>query len=164
MRRTAFVFFIFTLLVISQQCFGQNNGIAIGAMNNGVFEFNEQQRNLVKAFEWTFRDGTKVTELRIEQMGNGYFLLATCNYQGRKRIAAVDLDLEGIQFILREESLFKMCSAVACENCRFFFENNRIVACKCDETGTISNHCHYRSSVGTGYYANFQRAIRMSND
>lgn len=139
-------------------------GTVIGELNNGVFQLNSQERNLVKAFEWTFRDGTKVVDMKIEQMGNGYFLVATCAYQGRKRLAAVDIDMAGIQFVLNEDAQFKMCSAVACENCRFFLENNRIIACKCEETGTISNHCHYKSAAAVGFYANLQRAIRMNND
>lgn len=139
----------------------QNLAIEIGEINNGAIEMNKSQNALVKAFEWTFRDGTKVTELKIEQLSNTYFLIATCAYQGKKRMAAVNLDLVGLKFMLSEDAFFKMCSAVACENCRFFMENNKIIACKCEETGTISNHCHYRSSNATTFYANFQRALRM---
>ena len=142
----------------------QQTGVAVGEINNGIYRLKENQQSLVKAFEWTFKDGTKVSEMKIEQLGNTWFLIATCTYQGRKRIAAVDLDLVGIEFVLQEDVMFKMCSAVACENCRFFLENNKIVACKCEETGTISNHCHYKSTPGAGFYANFQRSLRMNND
>ncbi len=149
------------LLSIPLFSFSQNPAIEIGELNNGVIEIKKYQAALVKAFEWTFRDGTKVTDLKIEQLSNNYFIVATCAYQGRKRLAAVDLDLEGIKFMLNEDAFFKVCSAVACENCRFFLENNRIVACKCEETGTISNHCHYRTSNATTFYTNLQRAIKM---
>ncbi len=142
----------------------QNKGTVIAEVSNGIYVFKDNQTSLVKAFEWTFKDGTKVSEMKIEQLGTTYFLIATCSYQGRKRIAAVDVDLVGIEFVLNEDAMFKMCSAVACENCRFFLENNKIVACKCEETGTISNHCHYKSAPATGFYANFQRSIRMNND
>ncbi len=151
-------------LLVSVNSFSQSAKIQIGQINNGVYELTESEKNLTKAFEWTFRDGTKVTELHIEQMQQTYFLVATCAYQGRKRIAAVDLNQEGIYFILNEDAVFKMCSAVACENCRFFLENNRIVACKCEETGTISNHCHYKTGVATTFYTNLQRAIKMFED
>ncbi|MCF8254945.1 MAG: hypothetical protein K9H61_11135 [Bacteroidia bacterium] len=152
------------LLVVSFSTYAQNEGTAIGEMNNGVYELNEHQKSLTKAFEWTFRDGTKVTDLKIEQISNTYYLVAQCVYQGHKRMAAVDLDMVGIQFVLNEDAFFKMCSAVACETCRFFLENNKIVACKCEETGTISNHCHYKSLPANGFYANFQRAIKMAKD
>ncbi|MBC7384269.1 MAG: hypothetical protein H7296_14985 [Bacteroidia bacterium] len=142
----------------------QNSSIEIGGINNGVIEINNHQGAIVKAFEWTFRDGTKVTEIKIEQLSNSYFLVATCTYQTRKRIAAIDLEVAGIKFVLKEDAYFKMCSAVACENCRFFLENNRIVACKCEETGTISNHCHYRSSQAITFFANLQRAIKMEKE
>jgi ligand-binding sensor domain-containing protein len=45
-----------------------------------------------------------------------------------------------------------------------FLENNKIVACKCEETGTISNHCHYKASSGIGFYSNYLRAIKMSKE
>ncbi len=153
---------LFTLLFsFSILTKAQNVSIEIGQINNGTIEINSSQNALLKAFEWTFRDGTKVTDLKIEQLSNTYFLIATCAYQGKKRMAAVNLDLVGLKFMLNEDAFFKMCSAVACENCRFFLENNKIIACKCEETGTISNHCHYRSSTAITFYANFQRAIRM---
>ncbi|OYU96049.1 MAG: hypothetical protein CFE21_06460 [Bacteroidetes bacterium B1(2017)] len=154
------IFFV----LLSFVCFGQSNSVAIGEINNGVYSLKDNQRNLSKAFEWTFKDGTKVGELKVEQLGNTYFLVATCSYQGRKRMAAVDIEMVGIEFVLKEESQFKMCSAVACENCRFFLENNKIVACKCEETGTISNHCHYKTSSATSFYSNYQRAIKMNKE
>jgi hypothetical protein len=154
----AFLFFL------SFTSFSQNTGIVIGEVNNGVYQFKDCQESLSKAIEWTFKDGTKVSEMSITQMGNDYYILATCLNQGRKRIAAIDLDLVGIEFVLKEDAFFKMCSAVACENCRFFFESNKIVACKCEETGTISNHCHYKSSAATSFYANFQRSLRMNQE
>lgn len=151
-------------IILTVSLYAQTTGTVIGEINNGVYVLKENQTSLVKAFEWTFKDGTKVVDLKIEQLGNAWFLIATCNYQGRKRIAAVDIDMVGIEFVLNEDAVFKMCSAVACENCRFFLENNKIVACKCEETGTISNHCHYKSASGAGFYANFQRSLRMSKD
>ncbi len=152
------------LFLVQFTAYSQTPGVIIGEMNNGTFAINSNQNSLIKAFEWTFKDGTKVTEMSITQFGNEYYLLATCTYQGRKRIAAVDLDLVGINFVLNEDAQFKMCSAVACENCRFFFENNKIVACKCEETGTISNHCHYKAGAGNGYFVSFQRAVKMAKD
>jgi hypothetical protein len=155
------------LLFISfctSQISAQTGSTVIGELNNGVYELNQHQGALVKAFEWTFRDGTKVIDLKIEQLSNSYFLVATCAYQGRKRIAALNLEQEGIRFVLTDDAQYKMCSAVACETCKFFLENNKIVACKCEETGTISNHCHYKSTPGAGFYANFMRAIKLQKD
>ena len=150
-------------ICLSFELFSQNVAIEIGEMNNGINEIKKYQTQLVKAFEWTFRDGTKITDIKIEQLSNTYFIVATCSYQGKKRMAAVDIDLVGFKFMLNEDAFFKMCSAVACENCKFFLENNKIVACKCEETGSISNHCHFRSSPAISFYANLQRAIKMSD-
>jgi len=151
----------YILLFVSVKGISQTSKIQIGRINNGVYELTESEKSLIKAFEWTFRDGTKVTELRIEQMQQTYFLVATCAYQGRKRVAAIDLNQEGINFYINYDAVFKMCSAVACDNCRFFLENNKIVACKCEETGTISNHCHFKTSLANTYYSNLQRAMKM---
>jgi hypothetical protein len=158
------LFIVFLSISFLASSIAQNPSTVIGEINNGVFELNEYQSSLVKAFEWTFRDGTKVVDLKIEQLGNTYFVIATCAYQGRKKIAALDLEQVGISFVLSEDAQFKICSAVACETCKFFLENSKIVACKCEETGTISNHCHYKSLPGTGFYANLQRAIKLKKD
>lgn len=143
---------------------GSAQQIEVGKVNNGVFELSENSEQLVKAIEWTFRDGTKVIELKIEQLQNAYFLVATCTYQNRKRLAAIDLDMEGSSFIVKEDAFFKTCSAVACETCRYFLENNKIVACKCEETGSISNHCHYKSSPATSFITNYYRALKLKQD
>lgn len=143
---------------------GSAQQIEVGKVNNGVFELSENSEQLVKAIEWTFRDGTKVVELKIEQLQNAYFLVATCTYQNRKRLAAIDLDMEGSSFIVKEDAFFKTCSAVACETCRYFLENNKIVACKCEETGSISNHCHYKSSPATSFITNYYRALKLKQD
>ncbi|MFY8021390.1 MAG: hypothetical protein ACOVP1_09340 [Bacteroidia bacterium] len=156
------ILFIFTFCLLS--LIGSAQQIEVGKVNNGVFELSENSEQLVKAIEWTFRDGTKVVELKIEQLQNAYFLVATCTYQNRKRLAAIDLDMEGNSFVVKEDAFFKTCSAVACETCRYFLENNKIVACKCEETGSISNHCHYKSSPATSFITNYYRALKLKQD
>jgi hypothetical protein len=152
------------IITLSTIVYSNAQQIEIGKINNGVFELSDHSEQLVKAIEWTFRDGTKVVELKIEQLQNAYFLVATCTYQNRKRLAAIDLDMEGNSFVVKEDAFFKTCSAVACETCRYFLENNKIVACKCEETGSISNHCHYKSSPATSFITNYYRALKLKQD
>ncbi len=152
------------IITLSTTVYSNAQQIEIGKINNGVFELSDHSEQLVKAIEWTFRDGTKVVELKIEQLQNPYFLVATCTYQNRKRLAAIDLDMEGNSFVVKEDAFFKTCSAVACETCRYFLENNKIVACKCEETGSISNHCHYKSSPATSFITNYYRALKLKQD
>lgn len=149
------------LLFLSFSAFAQDTHLKIGSLSNGAFTITESQKNLTKAIEWTFRDGTKVQEIAIEQFNQSYYLVAICMNQNKKRLAAVNIELEGIDFVLRDDAFFKTCSAVACENCSFFVENNKIVACKCESTGTISNHCHYKMSNATSFYNNLIRAKKM---
>jgi hypothetical protein len=155
---------ILIIILISTTVYSNAQQIEVGKINNGVFELSENSEQLVKAIEWTFRDGTKVVELKIEQLQNAYFLVATCTYQNRKRLAAIDLDMEGNSFVVKEDAFFKTCSAVACETCKYFLENNKIVACKCEETGSISNHCHYKSSPATSFITNYYRALKLKQD
>ncbi|MFY8109835.1 MAG: hypothetical protein ACOVO9_12610 [Bacteroidia bacterium] len=155
---------LFIIILISTTVYSNAQQIEVGKINNGVFELSDNSEQLVKAIEWTFRDGTKVVELKIEQLQNAYFLVATCTYQNRKRLAAIDLDMEGNSFVVKEDAFFKTCSAVACETCRYFLENNKIVACKCEETGSISNHCHYKSSPATSFITNYYRALKLKHD
>ena len=152
------------LIAISTTVYSNAQQIEVGKINNGVFELSDNSEQLVKAIEWTFRDGTKVVELKIEQLQTAYFLVATCTYQNRKRLAAIDLDMEGNSFVVKEDAFFKTCSAVACETCRYFLENNKIVACKCEETGSISNHCHYKSAPATSFITNYYRALKLKQD
>jgi hypothetical protein len=152
------------LIAISTTVYSNAQQIEVGKINNGVFELSDNSEQLVKAIEWTFRDGTKVVELKIEQLQNAYFLVATCTYQNRKRLAAIDLDMEGNSFVVKEDAFFKTCSAVACETCRYFLENNKIVACKCEETRSISNHCHYKSAPATSFITNYYRALKLKQD
>jgi hypothetical protein len=105
-----------------------------------------------------------VQELKIEQIGNSYFLIAVCNYMNYKRNAAINLDVQGNLFLMNEDAMLKICSAVACQTCNFFTENNKIIACKCEQTGSISNHCHYKSSMATTFLQNLQRALKMQEE
>jgi len=135
--------------------------IEIAAIDNGVYNITANQLAIIKAFEWTFRDGAKVVELKIENYNNNYYLVAICLVQDHKRIAAVFLNQVGNTLLLDEEADMKVCSAVACKTCQFFFENNKIVACKCEETSTVSNHCHYKSATAFSFSQNFQRALKV---
>lgn len=159
MRKTLLIaFFLITTLLRAQ------NQIEIGAIRGGEAVVTINPVVLSKAFEWTFRDGTKVTDLKIEQLSGQYFIVAYCQYQQHKRMVAVDLEMIGQQFFVAPDPFIKICSAVACQTCKFFLENMRIVACKCEETGTVSNHCHYRSLPGSGFVNNLNRAILLNKE
>lgn len=159
-----YLLFFISFTLISVHLYAQKN-IEIGQLENGIISIKQNmQVPIDKALEWTFRDGTKVQELKIEQIGNGYFLLAVCNYMNYKRNAAINLDLQGNFFLLNEDAMLKICSAVACQTCNFFIENNKIIACKCEQTGSISNHCHYKSSMASTFIQNLQRAIKMQQE
>lgn len=136
----------------------------IAKLNNGQIEFVVNEMALAKAFQWTFRDGTKVTDIKVEELNGKYFLVAYCLYQQHKRVAAVDLEIIGSDYVTSDDAMLKICSAVACNNCKFFLENLRIVGCKCEETGTVSNHCHYKSAPGGGFMQNLTRAISLNKE
>ncbi|MFN4083247.1 MAG: hypothetical protein ACK4K9_06405 [Bacteroidia bacterium] len=152
-----FLFILLPFLSSSQQ-------IEVAELNNGQIEITVNSLALSKAFAWTFRDGTKVTDLKVEQLSSQYFLVAYCVYQNHSRMAAIDLEVIGNKFYINEDAMFKVCSAVACKNCKFFIENLRIVGCKCEETGTVSNHCHYRNLPVGGFTQNLNRAILLNKE
>jgi hypothetical protein len=159
MKKTLLVVFIFISSLLHAQ-----NQTEIGVLrgNEAVITINPVV--LSKAFEWMFRDGTKVADLKIEQLSGQYFLVAYCNFQQHKRMVAIDLEIIGQNLYISQDPFIKVCSAVACQTCKFFLENMRIIACKCEETGTISNHCHYRSIPGSGFVTNLNRAIMLNKE
>ncbi|NDC29798.1 MAG: hypothetical protein EBZ58_02420 [Bacteroidetes bacterium] len=166
MVKKAAIYFISIIifLLFSVHLHAQKN-IEIGQLENGIISMKQNMLGpATKALEWTFRDGTKVQELKIEQIGNGYFLIAVCNYMNYKRNAAINLDVQGNLFVMNEDAMLKICSAVACQTCNFFVENNKIIACKCEQTGSISNHCHYKSSMASAFIQNLQRAMKMQEE
>ncbi len=135
----------------------------IGKLNNGIYELSNHSDAIQKAIEWTFKDGSKVIDLKIEELNQQIYLTANCLFQGKKRMLAVELDQKGNLFVLKEDGFIKTCSAFACETCKFFFEQHKIVACKCEETGSISNHCRFKTIPSTQLVQNFQRALRLKN-
>ncbi len=156
-----YLLFISFSMLLSSFSFAQKS-IEIAKFENGNPTLNNNlDSSCIKAFERTFRDGTKVIGLKVEKIGNNYFLLADCNYKNYKRKAAINIEQQGDLLILKEDALMKICSAVACQTCNFFIENNKIIACKCEQTGTISNHCHYKSTLTNIFFQNLQRAIKM---
>ena len=159
-----YLLYFISFLLLSTHLHAQKS-TEIGLLENGIISVKQNMlAPSIKALEWTFRDGTKVQELKIEQIGNGYFLVATCNYMNYKRNAAINLELQGNIFFLNDDAMLKVCSAVACQTCNFFIENNKIIACKCEQTGSISNHCHYKSAMATTFIQNLQRAIKMQEE
>lgn len=161
---TKYLSLLIGLLMLTNISMAQKS-YEIGQLENGIIAIKQNMLSpATKALEWTFRDGTKVQELKIEQIGNAYFLVALCNYMNYKRSAAINLELQGSVFLLNEDALLKICSAVACQTCNFFTENNKIIACKCEQTGSISNHCHYKSSPASTFLQNLQRAIKMQEE
>lgn len=150
--------------VLSVGAFAQT-AFEIGRFENNEAVLNEDKSvAIIKAFEWSFRDGTKVSELRIEQLGSSYYLVAYAEFQGKKRIAAIDLDISGMKLTVMPDAQMKTCSANACDQCRFFIENNKIIACKCENTGTISNHCHFKQALAPVFYNNLDRAIKLKTE
>jgi hypothetical protein len=136
----------------------------VAELRNGQIELTMSQLVLSKAFSWTFRDGTKVTDLKVEQLNNQYFLVAYCIYQQYTRQVGINLDFVGNKFYINDESTFKICSAVSCKTCRFFIEHMRIIGCKCEETGTVSNHCHYKVVPIGIFMQNINRALMLSKE
>jgi hypothetical protein len=157
---TIFVWVVFVLN--TNFVFAQEN--EIGKINNGVYELSSNAEAIQKALEWTFKDGSKVVDLKIEELNQEIYLIANLQFQGKRRMLAMELDQKGNEFVVNEESPLKICSAFACETCKFFFEQRKIVACKCEETGTISNHCRFKTIPASQFIFNFQRALKLKNN
>ena len=60
---------------------------------------------------------------------------------------------------LNANSEMKTCSNGACSDCNFFIENSKVVACKCETNGSISNHCTYKINDGNYFFTLVSKII-----
>jgi hypothetical protein len=128
--------------------------IAIGTINNyDNLELNEKSKRALKiAYLRSFIDGRKLDSVYIDKVGQVKYLILIGGKLNVKSKSAINISIVNNIVHLNSNTEMKTCSNGACKDCDFFTENNKVVACKCETNGSISNHCTYKINDGNYYY------------
>ena len=150
---------ILFFLISSKQTFCQQ--IAIGTINlNDKIEMNDKSKIALKiAYLRTFVDGRKLDTFFIDKIGQLKYLILIGTKGNVKSKSAVSISIVNNIVHLNANSEMKTCSNGACNDCSFFIENNKVVACKCESNGSISNHCTYKINDGNYFYTLVSKII-----
>ncbi len=157
MIRNYLIIFIFIFAI--KQSFCQQ--IAIGTISsNDKIEMNDKSKRALKvAYLRTFGDGRKLDTFFIDKVGQVKYLILLGSKVNVKSKSAVSITIVNNTVHLNSNSEMKTCSNGACAECIFFTENNKVVACKCETNGSISNHCTYKINDGNYFYSLVSKII-----
>jgi hypothetical protein len=128
--------------------------IAIGTLNNlDKLELNNKSKRALKiAYLRSFVDGRKLDSIYIDKIGEVKFLILLGSKTNVKSKTAISISIINNTVNLNATAEMKTCSNGACKECEFFIENNKVVACKCNNDGTISNSCNFKINDGKYFY------------
>jgi hypothetical protein len=150
---------ILFFFIVSKQTFCQQ--ITVGTINlNDKIEMNEKSKRALKvAYLRTFADGRKLDTFFIDKVGQVKYLILLGSKGNIKIKSAVSISIINNTVHLNANLEMKTCSNGACTECNFFTENNKVVACKCESNGSISNHCTYKINDGNYFYTLVSKII-----
>lgn len=153
------LFFILLFVISFKITFCQQ--IAIGTINNNdILELNEKSKRALKiAYLRSFIDGRKLDSVYIDKIGQVKYLILLGSKINVKSKSAISISIVNNTVHLNANSEMKTCSNGACTDCDFFTENNKVVACKCETNGSISNHCTYKTNDGNYFYTLVSKII-----
>jgi hypothetical protein len=144
---TVVLFLLSYKIVFAQQ-------IAIGTLNGeDKIEFSEKGKRAIKiAYLRSFTDGRKLDTAFIEKLGQVKYLVILGSKNNVKSRSAVSILIINNMVNIATNTEMKTCSNGACTDCQFFIENSKVVACKCNDNGSISNNCSFRNNDGAFFY------------
>lgn len=161
---------IHQLLIIFLLCFSNQQAtpgkIEIGkAVQNG-YQITADTAVLTKALQRTLGDGTVITSMHIESVNAHHYLVGEGTYKTFYKMIGVILtyDINTRTYYAQANDGYVSCTSAACESCRTFKENGRIIGCKCDEKSTISNQCNFTSKPQSRFYFNYSYHLKLQTD
>lgn len=145
---TVVLFLLCFKMVFAQQ-------VTIGTINGeDKIEFSEKGKRAIKiAYLRSFTDGRKYDTAFIEKLGQVKYLVILGSKSNIKSRSAVSILIIDNTVNITTNSEMKTCSNGACNDCQFFIENSKVVACKCNDNGSISNNCSFRNNDGAFFYS-----------
>ncbi len=151
--------FLFTLVFFILTHSYSQNKIEIGKVVNSAYIITSDTTILRKALQRTLGDGTQIMSLRIESVQAYHYLIGSGIYKGHSKLIAVQLqyDIMSRSFFAAPLLPHVTCSSAACNDCKPFKENGKIIGCKCEEKSTVSNQCNYNTIEQSLFYDNVKR-------
>ncbi len=156
------IYLVTFLLFISSFIYAQDK-FEIGKTVGNEYLISADTSILRKAMQRTLGDGTQFSEFRIESVNAFHYLIGVGVLKGRYKMMAAQL-----QYDIKTRSFFAApllphvsCSSAACNNCKPFKENGKIIGCKCEEKSTVSNQCNFNLVEQSAFYENIKRAVLM---
>lgn len=129
--------------------------VTIGTINNeDKIDFSEKGKKAIKiAYLRSFTDGRKLDTAFIEKFGQIKFLIIVGSKNTIKSKSSISISIVNNTINVASNTEMKTCSNGACNDCQFFVENNKPVACKCNDNGSISNNCSFKVNDGAFFYS-----------
>lgn len=129
--------------------------VTIGTINNeDEIDFSEKGKRAIKiAYLRSFTDGRKLDTAFIEKFGQIKYLIIVGSKNTIKSISSISISIVNNTINIASNTEMKTCSNGACNDCQFFVENNKPVACKCNDNGSISNNCSFKVNDGAFFYS-----------
>jgi hypothetical protein len=156
------IYLVTFILFISSFIYAQDK-IEIGKTIGNEYLISADTSILRKAMQRTLGDGTQFFEFRIESVNAFHYLIGVGMLKGHYKMMAAQL-----QYDMKTRSFFAApllphvtCSSAACENCKPFKENGKIIGCKCEEKLTVSNQCNFNLVEQSLFYDNVKRYLEM---
>lgn len=135
--------------------------VIIGTINNeDKIDFSEKGKRAIKiAYQRSFADGRKLDTAFIEKLGQVKYLVIVGSKNTIKSKSAISITIVNNAINIASNTVMKTCSNGACSDCQFFVENNKPVACKCNDNGSISNNCSFKINDGAFFYSIVSKII-----
>ncbi len=136
------------------------NPVEIGSLNTTNEELlisNKSKSALRIAYIRTFNDGRKLDSVWVENIGGRKFLLMAGTRMNVKSLTAVSISIVNNKIYIENTTEVKTCANGSCTACSFFVEGYKVVACKCESTGTVSNHCTFKVNDAAVFYTVLSR-------
>lgn len=147
-----FLCIMFIALVINAKA---QTPVEIGTLNTANEELlltNKSKSALRIAYIRTFNDGRKLDSVWVENISGKKFLLMAGTRMNVTSLTAVSISIINNKVYIENTTEVKTCANGSCTACSFFVENAKVVACKCESTGTVSNHCTFKVNDAVVFY------------
>lgn len=152
--------FLYIILITFAIELKAQNSIEIGSLNTTNEELlisNKSKSALRIAYIRTFNDGRKLDSIWVENIGGRKFLLMSGTRMNVKSLTAVSIIIVNSKIYIENTTEVKTCANGSCTACSFFVEGYKVVACKCESTGTVSNHCTFKVNDASVFYTVLSR-------
>lgn len=134
--------------------------IMIGTIQNDQLALTDKNKRALKiAYLRSFIDGRKLDSVYIDKIGQVKFLILLGSKTTIKSKTALSISIVNNSVYINPAPNMVTCSNGACTDCNFFTESNKVVACKCETNGSISNHCTYKINDGNYFYTLVNKII-----